>query len=181
MSNDTRTCLDCERTDLHGFWCCQPHYRKRLALGTLPPRPTEQERFESHFERTADCWGWQSTTRKGYGRFMSAAGVWFTAHRFAYELAVAPIAPGMTIDHLCRNTLCVNPAHLEQVTLLENIRRRPPTLKHRNAVKTHCVNGHSFDVYKYLPDGRLRRRCSICDRARELMRAPRRQGSTCPH
>ena len=30
------------------------------------------------------------------------------------------VAPGMVRDHLCRNTACVNPAHLEIVTSREN-------------------------------------------------------------
>lgn len=33
------------------------------------------------------------------------------------------IAPGMHIDHKCRNPRCVNPAHLEPVTPSENMRR----------------------------------------------------------
>ncbi len=45
------------------------------------------------------------------------------AHRAAYEEARGPIPPGLTIDHLCRVKLCVNPDHLEVVTSRENIRR----------------------------------------------------------
>ena len=40
-------------------------------------------------------------------------------------LAVGPIPDGREIDHLCRNHRCVNPDHLEPVTHLENMRRRP--------------------------------------------------------
>lgn len=45
------------------------------------------------------------------------------AHRFAYELVKGPIPEGLTLDHLCNVPLCVNPDHLEPVTLSENIRR----------------------------------------------------------
>jgi hypothetical protein len=47
-----------------------------------------------------------------------------SAHRFYYEQHVGPIPEGLQLDHLCRNTRCVNPAHLEPVTGAENMRRR---------------------------------------------------------
>lgn len=45
------------------------------------------------------------------------------AHRDAYEKTKGPIPDGMTIDHLCRNKLCVNPDHLDVCTRRENSRR----------------------------------------------------------
>lgn len=45
------------------------------------------------------------------------------AHRFAYELWVAPIPPEREIDHLCRVRGCVNPTHMEPVTTRENVNR----------------------------------------------------------
>jgi hypothetical protein len=49
----------------------------------------------------------------------------------------------MHIDHLCRNTKCVNPEHLEPVTIRENLLRGiGPSAKH--AVKTHCPAGHEY-------------------------------------
>jgi HNH endonuclease len=45
------------------------------------------------------------------------------AHRYAYEALVGPIPTDHDIDHLCGNSLCVNPEHLEPVTPWENRRR----------------------------------------------------------
>ena len=39
--------------------------------------------------------------------------------------------PLLTIDHLCKNPWCVNPAHMEVVTLQENLRRRGRVGRHR--------------------------------------------------
>lgn len=70
------------------------------------------------------CWLWQGrpSLSGGYGR-VRIAGVLYYAHRVAYEAFIGPIPDGLTIDHLCRVTLCINPAHLEPVTFSENTRR----------------------------------------------------------
>jgi hypothetical protein len=72
------------------------------------------------------CWTWLSTkTGQGYGQFRDpeAGGVKKRVHRYVYERVVGPIPEGLVIDHLCRNRRCVNPAHLEAVTQLENNHR----------------------------------------------------------
>lgn len=43
----------------------------------------------------------------------------------AAEWLVGPIPADHDIDHVCGNSLCVNPAHLEPVTPHENRRRGP--------------------------------------------------------
>lgn len=70
------------------------------------------------------CHVWTgSISDRGYGRFW-AGRVNGYAHRFIYEHATGKkIAAGLQIDHLCRNTRCVNVAHLEPVTRSENLRR----------------------------------------------------------
>lgn len=70
----------------------------------------------------SDCWFWAGTIRGGYGR-IRVDGVTKEAHRVSYEHHVGPISYGLVIDHLCRNRSCINPDHLEQVTVAENIRR----------------------------------------------------------
>jgi HNH endonuclease len=59
---------------------------------------------------------------RNYGQ-ITVDGVSVYVHRFAYEFLVGPIPDGMVIDHVCLNTLCVNPDHMEPVTTSENVRR----------------------------------------------------------
>jgi len=72
-----------------------------------------------------ECWIIQQKVhpKKGYGRFRNKEGRWEQAHRIYYEKAKGPIPDGLTIDHLCCVKLCVNPDHLEAVTMGENNRR----------------------------------------------------------
>lgn len=108
-----------------------------------------------------DCWWWIGCrTSLGYGRFsISTQRRAQYAHRFAYEMLRGPIPAGLTIDHLCRNSSCVNPAHLEAVTQGENVLRSPLSSSGANARKERCIRGHRFDRVK--KDGG--RACSQCD------------------
>jgi hypothetical protein len=92
-------------------------------------RPTVLDRFLAKIIKTDNCWLWmgcklpkQKNRPGGYGYF-SHNNKNVYAHRFAYELWVGPIPPNMTIDHLCFTPSCVNPSHMEIVTLAENTRR----------------------------------------------------------
>jgi hypothetical protein len=78
-------------------------------------------RIEFH---ESGCWIWLGYPNKntGYGYAM-LDGKNRLAHRAVYEALVEPITVEMTLDHLCRVRLCVNPDHLEEVTLGENLRR----------------------------------------------------------
>lgn len=70
------------------------------------------------------CWLWIAhTDPKGYAVFRWA-GRMHRGHRVAFAWLVGPIPPGLVIDHLCRVTSCLNPAHLQAVTNVENMLRR---------------------------------------------------------
>jgi hypothetical protein len=129
-----------------------------------------ETRFAAKYEKNPEtgCWDWTASRfTNGYGCFR-LAGETRGAHRVAYEIYVGEIPEGLTIDHLCRNVLCVNPAHLEAVTMRENTLRgfNPGAL---NARKTECIRGHAFDnantIVRLTPRGTLRRECRICLRA----------------
>jgi hypothetical protein len=118
------------------------------------------------------CWHWTAAVNsRNYGQ-VGVDGVSKSTHRITYQLLVGPIPEGLQIDHLCRNTRCCNPEHLEPVTALENRRRRP------DFNKSHCVNGHELTVentiIKLAGGVEIRRNCRTC--TKESQRAKRRAG-----
>jgi hypothetical protein len=105
-------------------------------------------------EPNSGCWLWLGSTDKaGYG---SSHGK--LAHRTALS-AVEPLIPGLTVDHKCCVTNCVNPAHLQQVTNAVNSRLA-------RTRRTHCKRGHEFteeNTYKMTSArGFPLRRCRAC-------------------
>jgi hypothetical protein len=114
-------------------------------------------------EPNSGCWLWSgAANNKGYGQFVWCKGRLKLSHRAAYEHFVGPIPDGLVVDHLCRNTYCCNPQHLEPVTQHENWRRGEATWghlveNHRNSAKTHCPKGHEYDS-----ESRGKRICLTC-------------------
>jgi len=145
---------------------------------------TDLERFMEKVEKTPGvCWQWMGyRNQDGYGHFNDHSGEGGTyktvrAHRFAYQCFVGPIPDELTLDHLCRNPGCVNPAHLEPVTNKENI-LRGEGLSAKNARKTHCLHGHEYDDENTGTWGGGRH-CRACERERH--RAFRRRKQRAAH
>lgn len=89
------------------------------------------------------CWLWGGDGNERYGNLsyrVDGKQHRKLAHRLSYECHVGPIPPGLVIDHKCRNTWCVNPAHLEPVTHAENVRRGKAGQP--RARKRFCPKGH---------------------------------------
>jgi hypothetical protein len=98
----------------------------------------------------------------GYG-YAYYAGKTIPAHRVAYIREHGAIPEGLVIDHLCENKACIEPSHLEAVTVSENTRRH--YANHPKATKTSCKHGHTLEgenVRIYSGE----RRCRECDRRR---------------
>ncbi len=110
-----------------------------------------------------DCWIWQGgqygSHKNKYGKFWNGKKD-VLAHRFCYQHFVGDLEKGLTIDHQCNVTLCVNPNHLKQMTMQENVLRGDNPIA-RNARKTICVNGHKFtpENTKKHKNGRCCRAC----------------------
>lgn len=115
------------------------------------------------------CWIWQGAqTGTGYGHMWDGAKVRRT-HRIAYEIHVGPIPEGLHLDHLCRVRLCCNPAHLEPVTIRENL-LRGVGFAAVHAAQTHCIHGHEFTEANTRIDRLGRRFCRACRREWESIR-----------
>lgn len=122
------------------------------------------------------CWVWLgSANNSGYGAIRiepKPAGP-ALVHRFAYELMVGPIPEGFEIDHRCNNRRCVNPAHLQLVTHPENCQRGDlgQVWAGHQKSKTHCPQGHPYDLLNTYFDKNGGRQCRTCKR--EHMRSYR--------
>lgn len=100
------------------------------------------------------CWEFTGKPHTdGYAMIRRRPNPPILVHRYSYELLVGQIPKGLTLDHRCKIRHCVNPAHLEPVTLAVNIGRgsSPSAI---NARKTQCPKGH------YYADGS--RFCKVC-------------------
>lgn len=137
---------NCQRiVKAHGL-CCMHYKRMRNHGNTSLKRGGDPiNRFFDKIKKTDSCWIWIGAQQKGsnYGHFWVNNKL-IRPHRFSYEHFIGEIPEGFAIDHLCGTPLCVNPQHLEAVTWKENnLRSSSPSSK--NAKKTHCLNGHSFN------------------------------------
>ena len=117
---------------------CNSHWAQKRRHGELHPittHETPEERFERNISRDlkTGCWNWicagsgkfydRDSGEGGYGQLRIHGKSWM-AHRWAYEQKHGVrLTTEDTLDHLCRNTRCCNPDHLEKVSRSENIER----------------------------------------------------------
>lgn len=134
---------------------------------------TDKVRFWTLVSKGDTCWNWTGRLfASGYGAF-SLRGVSLRAHRVSFALANLEIEPGMEIHHTCENKRCVNPEHLEEMTVEEHraLQRKP-----------YCSKGHPMRspnlIYK-----RGSRICKTCHyeanrerHARRLQESRAREG-----
>lgn len=97
--------------------------------------------FLSRISIVNDCWIWSGgISSSGYGLY--AKGIRRYAHRISYCIFNGEISDRKVIDHLCRNTKCVNPEHIRLVSQFINVVENNISPVNLNFNKTHCKNGH---------------------------------------
>ena len=119
-------------------------------------------------KKESGCWEWIGAVhKKKYGNYgqlrigTRGNSKLFRAHRVSYEVFVGKIGDGLEIDHLCHNTLCVNPDHLEEVTHNENMQRR------KDSHLEKCKHGHTYtEKTTYIRPDNHKRECLLCRKLR---------------
>jgi hypothetical protein len=148
---------------------CSGHYYHWHKENGGPFRRTLKDRLFAKVQADDEtgCWNWiGAKAGDGYGK-IKIGSAYVPSHRAMFELLAGPIPAGLVIDHLCRNTACCNPGHLEPVTHLENMRRGI------RAGRPECINGHPFTPENsyFPPNGR--RQCRACRTASAARRRER--------
>lgn len=92
-------------------------------IRTLPLGMSDREKFETIGWAVQEhgCWEWLGGPQRGkYGSAPVNSFGAQSAHRFSYQLHFGQIGSDEHVHHVCANAICVNPMHLQAVTLSEN-------------------------------------------------------------
>jgi hypothetical protein len=177
--NATRICIvdACDR-DYYSRGYCNRHYLKLKRYGDATANPPSRvletateanARFDASIQvADSGCWEWIRTrNREGYGHFAYNYQT-IRAHRWSYERAYGPVPDGLVVGHKCDNKPCVNPDHLEAITVQQNTQDAHDRglVVNQESRKTHCVNGHLLPP----ADENNRRVCMACRVARQKVR-----------
>jgi hypothetical protein len=131
---------------------------KRDSRGTIAFRLYSRVKVDPE----SGCFNWKGAVSNNRYGSLFYNGRMQKTHRIAWLLKHGEIEDGMDLDHLCRNTLCCNTAHLEVVTRSENLRRSP--LMDRKSQNTRCPRGHEYGGENLRLTKKGHRVCKTCMR-----------------
>lgn len=139
---------------------CKLHHWRIESYGSPEPRRNSPYKdLNARLWEKADCsdpggcWIWMAAVNsKGYGTTsrppvpgQKGRSPRVYAHRLAWEVVNGPIPDGLSIDHICHERRCINPAHLRLADAAEQQQNRP-------GAQANSKTGH-LNVYP-LPNGR---------------------------
>ena len=126
MKTVRRTVPGCDRKH-KGHGLCDLHRQRLARTGTTDsPVKSLAERFWEKVDRRGadECWPWLAAKNSlGYGVMRpegQRSGPTVKAHRVSLMLSGVSV-DGYVVRHRCDNPSCVNPAHLELGSQMENV------------------------------------------------------------
>lgn len=146
-------------------------------LKPIPALPLKDiERFYNcvDVDEITDCHLWTgSIDPNGYGIFFINRES-YRAHRVSWAINETAPDVTLTIDHLCRVRNCVNPEHLELVSLSENTHRMQIANYRSHCPRGHELSGRNLIAAMLQTSGRA---CRSCDNASRRARHHGLQGT----
>jgi hypothetical protein len=136
-------------------------------------------RFEAKLNEikttNTQCWNWKwRLSSQGYGTTSMRDKV-YLCHRVSYFYFYGR-QPKLVIDHICCNRRCINPKHLQEVSILQNVNldkeRFPQKYKRKNTttlpkmlVEGFCTHGHAIKNMGDMYFTGTQLKCRICNKS----------------
>lgn len=81
---------------------------------TITRKPLILRMEAKTLKQPSDCWEWEGSLLKGYGRIREGGrgGMTLLTHRASYMIFKGEITEGFNVLHTCDNPKCWNPKHL---------------------------------------------------------------------
>ncbi|WP_375544230.1 HNH endonuclease signature motif containing protein [Pseudoclavibacter albus] len=137
------------------------------------PERVAQRAYERHSVSAEGCWissysvGSHGYAQVGWTDRTTGKTNTVLAHRASWTHVHGQVPYGMTLDHICKQRLCVNPDHLRLMSNFENA-RRTSGLDWPIGV---CKHGHPASEMRYRGNGqakdgtqRFKAVCRLCNR-----------------
>ena len=136
---------------------CQGHYmqqRRGKEMSPLYNHLSMQERIESKISIDSNgCMVWSGHTDTGGYPNIKYQGKNYLVHRAYYKIFNGEIPAHDTLDHLCRNKLCINLNHLQPVSRSENIKRMQISKYYETEINrlVDFIESLGYDSHTLLP------------------------------